>query len=53
MGRLRLAFKIIGILPSLISFVTEAVKALKDGNLTPEEMATLAEKGSEVLSVIS
>ncbi len=53
MGKLMLALKIIKILPSLISFVTEAVKALQDGNLTAEEMAVLTEKGSEVLAVIT
>jgi len=52
MGKLRLAFKIIGIIPELIKFIETAIDVLKDRKLEPDEAARLVKEGGDILRVI-
>lgn len=53
MGKLIKALRLIAIIPDVIDFITSAVEALKDRELTPGEIAQLANKGAGILDALN
>jgi hypothetical protein len=49
----RKAFKILSLIPDVIYFITTAIEALKDRELTALEIADLIEAGSDLLEEIT